>query len=347
MNGFLLSVLEDITANMVTLLLGASVFSLWVFFRFSSFEQRFRHWIHPEKRVLLPSVIEIDVVTHQPTPFLNPLEPHERARIIQFYSRRAKATPHNEKVIRLDSLNPCKVSIVDFFDFLSTNLIVFPANAPIRSFYNQLRIAWDWIRIYPLVRKVFLTVGHPSQFDEVLSHTHLANIVAVSVLLIDSTGRIGIVARSNQVAISSGQFATSSAGTVSEIDLDADNPFIACAIREISEELNLNISTLKFDGIVIPKQKMQPIFLYSAKLSRTWEELWPLIRRARDFSKETKAFYAVPPDKIIDLIITRNFTDTAAFQLFKYANERYPQQRYWKALSGFRRFQIQHYRLGR
>ena len=55
-------------------------------------------------------------------------------------------------------------------------------------------------------------------FNQILAIDELANIVAVSVLLQDSTGRYLIVHRGNKVAISSGNFATSCAGSVSELN---------------------------------------------------------------------------------------------------------------------------------
>jgi 8-oxo-dGTP pyrophosphatase MutT (NUDIX family) len=106
----------------------------------------------------------------------------------------------------------------------------------------------------------------PPTVAGVLQNRALANIVAISVLIVDSEGKIGIIKRTKNVAISSGNFGMACAGTVNEMDFLTEDPFLACAMREIREECNIEVHQIHFDGIVVPKQKMQPIFHYHAEM---------------------------------------------------------------------------------
>lgn len=151
-------------------------------------------------------------------------------------------------------------------------------------------------------------------FNQILAIDELANIVAVSVLLQDSTGRYLIVHRGNKAAISSGNFATSCAGSVSKEDLQDENPFIACAKRELKEELNLECD-LKVDGVVISRQKIQPAVLLSGTLDFTFEETYDAMIAAEDFHEENSELFAVPREKFVGIVKHYQFTDIAAYQL--------------------------------
>jgi 8-oxo-dGTP pyrophosphatase MutT (NUDIX family) len=142
------------------------------------------------------------------------------------------------------------------------------------------------------------------------------------VLLVDSEGKIGIVKRTKKVAISSGTYGMACAGTVNEKDFLEDDPFLACALRETLEECNMELKEIHFDGIVVPKQKMQPIFLYHVKLEDTWENLYPQMKQAQDYAFETESLYAVPLEHSIQFAAQARMTDTAAYQIWRYAKSK-------------------------
>lgn len=172
--------------------------------------------------------------------------------------------------------------------------------------------------VFPLIQHVRSAIGAPQSGLETLMNQHLANPLAVSVLIQDSTGRWGVAARSRRVAVSSGQWGATVAGTVSPHDANApsDNPVFACARREVSEELGINIGTITWDGLIIARQKMQPIALVSSRINRQWKDMIPLIRNARDWSFENAALYAIHSDHLRYVIRHAPLTDAAAYHLW-------------------------------
>ncbi|MFC7443157.1 NUDIX hydrolase [Laceyella putida] len=338
-------VFTNVVANLVTaLIFGVSAYII-LYIRMSGITQTIRRVIHPKQRVFALHDLKINGINRlEVSKFLSPLSEHERDILVKFHAARNGSNPHNGSSIRLDGISPVSndkkeytahISKVGFFDFIATNLTAYPANAPIRSFRSQMATLMRSFRTFGLIQQVVNEVhkyGEPKKVEDVLENRSLANIISVSVLIVDATGRIGIVERTNKVAVSSGNFGATCAGTVGDVDFDADNPFESCGLREIKEELNLDLERLHFDGIVVPKQKMQPIFLYHASIDQTWEELFPIMEQARDISFETQAFYAVPVEDIIKFASHTRMTDTAAYQVWQYAVKNGQDNNWYKTL---------------
>lgn len=339
------NIFENTIANIITaFLFGLSAYVV-LYYRMSGFRQTLRNYIHPKRRVFAihPKRIR-DVEKHEETPFLLPVSLEERDLLVKHYSMRNGSRPHNGIAVRLDSLTyndnsydelNVSVSKVGFYDFIATNLTAYPANSPIQSFRKQISTLSRAIRLFPFIQQVMTSIekyGSPKKVRDVLENKHLANIVAVSVLLIDRDGNLGIVKRTTNVAISSGNFSATCAGTVGDQDFEANDPFLSCALRELIEELNISLETLSFDGIVVPKQKMQPIFLYHAMLDQSWEKLMPKIELARDIRIETQALYSVPKKYAVKFAAKTQMTDTASYQIYHYAKTNGIRSRWYPSL---------------
>jgi hypothetical protein len=67
---------------------------------------------------------------------------------------------------------------------------------------------------------------------------------------------------------------------------------------------------------------MQPIFLYHAELNETWETLYPQILQAKDYAFETESLYAVPLEQSVRFSAQVRMTDTAAYQICRYAESK-------------------------
>ncbi|WP_020373853.1 hypothetical protein [Sulfobacillus thermosulfidooxidans] len=317
MNAFWTAVLEDILANLITtLLIAMGVVGFWLW-RFTGREQRVRQWIPPERRVFRVSATEPTNWLVHATSFVSILRPDETLRLIDWHSQRLHRRPHNGHVVRVEGIDPWRFSTVNFYDFLTTNLTAFPANWPRptgRGWYST----WiHWRSVFPLIRRIREVIGTPQSGEEALMNSHLANPLAISFLIQDATGRWGVVARSQWVAVSAGQWGATVAGTVTPEDLTQfpEHPIAVCARREAQEELNLIIDTIAWDGLVISRQKMQPVALVSARIARRWEDVMPLIAQARDWSFENTALYAIPPESIASVIRQAPLTDAAAYHL--------------------------------
>lgn len=352
----ILGILENAIANLVAIALIAITTYSIIYIKMSGLTKIFWRFLHPEKRVFALQPLTISKIERlKESKFLSPVSKHEQEILVRFYTLSNNVRLFNGISVRLDDLHfldkqkkeaVAKVSKVGFFDFISTNLTVYPANEPVYSLRKQFTSILRSIHSFSIIQQVGSEVhknGRPRNVLDVLQNRHLANIVAVSVLIIDSQGKAGIVQRTKKVAISSGNFGSTCAGTVSETDFLEDNPFTACVVREVKEELNLSIQEMQFDGIVVPKQKMQPIFLYHVHIDQTWEELFPTIQQARDISFETLAFYAVPIEQLIPFAAHCQMTDAAAYQVWQFAKQN-GYQRSWYA-SILRPIRINRFRL--
>lgn len=325
-------VLENLIADLIAAAFIGGVAYLLLYLRMSGVFQKIRRLIHPDERVFFLEGKSIGKLKKtEVSPFHSPITNIERDYLVEFYRKRNGSTQHNGTCVRLDSVSKSaqglemQLSLVDFFDFIATNLTVYPANAPIRSIRNQLATVIHSFRLFTILDRVISEVkkyGSPRKVADVLQNEALANIAAVSVLIVDKEGKIGIVKRTKDVAVSSGSYGMACAGTVNEIDFDADDPFLSCVVRELEEECNIKTNQAYFDGIVVPTQKMQPVFLYHVQLENTWEEHYPQMLQAKDYSFETESLYVVPLEHSVRFATQARMTDTAAYQIKKYAESK-------------------------
>ncbi len=260
-------------------------------------------------------------ITHRRnTLFCSPLKPREQELLISLYSQINGMHPTNNKVVRLDSINPITVSTVGFFDFLTTNLAVFPSNLPRAHTWRQSGSPHRWSEAYALLRTVRSAVGplQVNSIQEVLQNASLANITAVSVMIIDSENRVGIVERPSGLAVASGQYAATATGTVLPEDLRRKNPFSAAACRELKEEVNLDCKLID-DGLVMPRQKMQPIWLFHGHLEERWEDVKDRMLAARDHEREVSRVVPITltdPEQVARAVSDSRMSDTAAYHLW-------------------------------
>ena len=318
--------LRDIFVGVVVNLLTVGVpavtwFMLYTavyYVRRSDFMKDVRRYLRPCDRVIKwdGSVIGYE---EAPTEFVRVLTLEEQEKIL---ARGAKGkTLFNGDCVRLDSVQGgvAKLSRVKFFDFMTTNLVVKPAS---RGKQNVLEYLQEYLEdnevreIRKLERRVTRVTGGQEKktFEDVLAIRELANILTVSVVIEDCTGRVLLVKRGNKVAIASGNFATTCAGSVAVEDLEQGDPILSCAQRELEEELGLKCK-LKIDCLVISKQKLQPAALCIGKIEEKFEDVVETMKNARDFNEENCAVFAVPREQLAGVVKHYQFTDVAAFQL--------------------------------
>jgi|GEM_PF-1697466 len=339
MTDFFYRLTESVTINIATLiLLILTTYCFWVI-KYSGITNWIRQTLHPRRRVYTLDRSDIgDITKLEKTTFKNELTTEEREIVVNFYSSRNNSKPFNGISVRLDDVVITEedkldltISRVEFFDFLSTNLSIYPANSPILSFRNVLLAVRRWWRTFDLITKVKNAVdkyGNIKSFIDVVKIKSLANIITVSILIVDSENKLGIVKRSKKVAISSGHFSVTAAGTLSQEDYETYNPFLSCITREVEEELNLKGIEIVFDEVIISKQKLQPVFCFNAKIDERWEDMIDNIKLAKDFSFETNSIFAVPVNKAIPFVAHTIMTDASAYQIWKYT-EKYHKKTNW------------------
>ncbi len=348
MGSFWSGVLQNLVADV---LIGVSVAGLAVsysYWKFSGVQQRLAVRIpaRPDKRVLAAAAPPEPVRVHvnEPSPFRSPLAGSERAGLIAFYQQLNRSSPHDGRVVRLDGLTPgLSVSKVGFFDLLTTNFTAYPDNIPVRGVLRRLGATLRWLRSRAAMERVAQAAGHggrPQDIAQALANDNMANVAAVSVLLVDEQERAAVARRASRVAVASGRYSATVAGTVAIRDLRQADPFRAAALRECTEEIGLGeagITGLTLDGIVMPRKKMQPVFCYTGRVRGRWEDHSETIGAAPDFEHETDRFELLDlddPRQLARQLSQQEFSETSAFQLWTLGMEMHgpaAMAREWKA----------------
>lgn len=322
-------IIENVLVNVLTVAFTAvtvTVAYLMIYYlQRSKHMKNVRRFIKPVNRIIRSDKSIKSVRVSEVTYFNRILTEDEQRIILQ---KDAKRNLFNGKSVRLDNLTEngdAVLSVVGFFDFMTTNLVIKPSSRSTRTAFSNIYAALfsDTVKeANRLERRIKAAIyGQPrKKFDDILKIKELANIVTVSVLIKDCTGRSLIVRRGKNVAISSGNFAVACTGSVSEEDLYSnENPFIHCAKRELAEEINLECN-LNIDSVVISKQKLQPAVLLSGCIDGKFEDLLNVMTSAIDYSEENESLFAVPSEVLPGIVKKYQFTDVAAFQLINNYN---------------------------
>jgi len=334
-------VADVLLASLITA--AAIVYSYW---RFSGAKQHLANTLlrrRPDRRVLVSSLPDqpLAVQVNPSTPFGSPLTNEERADLVEFYAHVNGSTPFNGRAVRLDQVTPrLAVSQVGFFDLLTTNFTAYPDNIPVAGVFRRLAATRRWLRLRGAMERVSAAAdvggSRPRSVAAALSNTSMANVVAVSVLLADDAGRVAVAYRAGGVAVASGRYSATVAGTVTDTDLEEPDPFLEAALRETREEIGLDVPALSLDALVMPLKKMQPIFCYSGTVVGRWEEYASLIASAPSFRQETARMDLVSVgdlNELTRLLQSGALSETAAYQLWLRGvavHGEIPMQRSWR-----------------
>lgn len=254
---------------------------------------------YPPSRVLISKYIPTTFAVSDTDTYIDIFTPAERNAIVNKYR-----TPNlfDGDCIRLDKIvNGCAyLSPVTFFDFLCCNIV---------GIHNRDIMAW------PKLNNHLAKYGRLDTFEKVLSVNELPNIIGTSTLLHDVNNEYLLVERNTKVSVGSGLFACTSSGSLCLEDMNSINPIIGCGLRELREEMNLQVN-LQLEGICMPIQKMQPIALLTGKVDYPWTQLLQTIITAEDFKKENNRILLVPKNDLLKMISLYSFTDAASFHIF-------------------------------
>lgn len=256
----------------------------------------------PIHRVVKTDKMITNIIWKDSSEFINPFTKEEQETIIKASSTRILT---NDPVFRLESLNngTAKIAQINFFDFMTTNYF----------YSNQNNVSNAKILKKKLLQN--LKDCDTNDFDSILSQKALANPLAISLLLEDFRGNYLFCTRSSSVAVASAEHACSVTASMNLSDFNNTNPFIACAARELYEELGL-YADLSLQQIVISKQKLQPTVLLHGLVRKPFTELCSTMVRARDYNRENCFMHAIPKTKVLRAIRYNDFTDIAAYHVF-------------------------------
>lgn len=326
-------VAEDVVADAIVVA-GAGVLAAGAaFLKFSGAVERIGalHPTRPDRAVIEASEHPLGpLVRSEPSPFTSPLSPHERDDLVSWYLEVNATKAWDGPVVRLDRIHPSPaVSVVGFFDLITTNLTAFPANVRLGGHAARVGALAHWVKLRPSIAKVRdaarLGGRRPTSAGEVLSNSHLANALAVSVLAVDPSGLAMVTRRSAQVAVSSGRWAATAGGTVSVSDLGEADPIRSAAAREMEEETGISGAEMAWAGLILPLRKLQPVASYVAELACPAEVVARLAGGARDYGFETSALGVVDitdPLDVVRFCARSGATEAAAWAVWHEASKR-------------------------
>lgn len=205
-------------------------------------------------------------------------------------------TAFNGSAVRLESLVrredgfvSLSCSCLDFYSFLTSNLLVGSLDITSSTFSNYL--------ICP----------------------YLANALAVSVLVYDSMSVL-LTNRSSEVCLSPNSVGVSVTGGVTSSDFESFDVIHSSVLQELKEELGLEVdcTEVQVEGLYISKDKLQPVAICFVKVL----DLGTLGLRGLDTDFEVDSFIKVPRCALRYLDLNE-CTDTCKFHLNYFIQENF------------------------
>ncbi|MDD3340882.1 MAG: hypothetical protein PHN72_01585 [Bacilli bacterium] len=262
---------------------------------------------------------EIDYYIKQNTTFKSIFDNTDKEKLIEIYYRnKQNSNVFNGVSTRLDKIilnkQNCilEISKVNYFDLITSNMLYFKPNQWLDNCLSEDELNFCKNKIGE-IRGVI--EGH-KKLEDIINNENISNIMAVSVLIEDMDGKIGITKRTSNVSMSSGFVSTSVTGSVDGENYLDDNPLIHCVNKEVFEELGLKINQIELKGLAISKTKLQPIFLFNAKLDDTWENVIQKMKSAKDYKKEIEKFSIVSISDIPGLLTNNELSDATRYHIY-------------------------------
>lgn len=219
-------------------------------------------------------------------------EEFQRDLISSLYS-----SAFNGSTVRLESLKVCSdgsvsltCSPLDFYSFLTSNLLVAPTELTLDTFENYLTCSY------------------------------LANAIAVSVLIYDSTSVL-LVNRGSKLSLSPNLVGVSVTGGVTLADLNSSDCLRSAVQHEVYEELGLFISftDIIVSGLYISKDKLQPVAICFVEVS----DITSLCLCGKDTDFEVQSLEFMSFNALSKLDLTSS-TNTTQFHLMYFILEVLP-----------------------
>lgn len=196
------------------------------------------------------------------------------------------STSFNGSAVRLEGIETSddvinlSLSVLDFYSFLTSNLLVKGIELSSKNLENYLTCPY------------------------------LANILAVSVLVYDSESVL-LAERSSNVALNPSKLGVSVTGGLTSKDLTSDDCLFSAIRSEVKEELGLftEEGDVSISGLYISKDKLQPVIIGFIKV----QDLKDLPLSGCDTDFEVYSWGIVPRAELKNLEL--NSSDTARFHL--------------------------------
>ena len=265
-----------------------------------------------QNTIVLPG--ELSFEKKHTSPFIGVYNDEEVDEIIEIATKGTQTDLYDGECVRLDGIyetdRGLQLSPMNFYDFFCTNILL-----------DRYR---DWVRLCdtPAQRDLLVRLpklikkemgGLPDNLYDVLDCPYLANILAVSTIIKDSTERFLFTRRNTNVAVSAGYTGVSLTGSVDRSDMNSFNPVVACTIREAKEELGIDLypEEVYLHRITLAPNKLQPVALSNVALQFKFEQFDIYDRTIGDTDEENERYLLVHQKDVLDLLDSEIFTEVA------------------------------------
>lgn len=215
----------------------------------------------------------------------------ERDTVVNIYSRGTNMELYDGCSIRLDSISKdndkttLAISKVSFYDFIATNVLLEKYDIILKKCSSKYE--------EELVTRLKNRIDEDEVIeciDLILSRNYLSNVLAISIVLEDREGNVLLVKRGANVAVASNIVGVSVTGVIDESDYEAKNPFLNCALREIKEELGIEVAVddVCIHSLVAGTKRLQPVVLCNVVYDGLLSDILSKLHKTDDFYKENK-----------------------------------------------------------
>lgn len=268
--------------------------------------------------------------------FLPPYDIGTRETIANLYAEYASGMLYDAPTVCLESISSAErygekisLSVGSFYDFVACNIVGREASSGrfVRTAKATGATETTCAMIDELGKSFESYRESLSSFADLFSATRLPNSIAVSVLVYDENGTCLLSKRTNNVIIAKNFGGVTATGTLEPTDLATysaagfDDPFCACAARELQEETSLLYPAAAFEleGMAVGRSKLQPIALVSVASPHKLDSIFELddTDGALD-QKELKRIVPISRDRLRKMMRTHDMTEAAIYHISRH-----------------------------
>ena len=276
-----------------------------------------------------------------PTRFKPPYSQELREKLALQYIEYAGGVGYDGPMVCLEGISKegihgrtAYLSISGFYDFVNCNLIGREAQDPQAKIYRYFKVGGADREILDATSLLGANFAAEKEritsFEDFLETTCLPNAMAVSILVHDENDNYLLSRRTSNVLLSKGFYGVTASGSVDPGDLanmpqdgkGGLDPFCACAARELAEEIKLGIpdGNFHFKGLVVGKEKLQPIALVDALYPRVFPDQFKVYDPSEgDPDAEVAKIVAVPQSSLAKMPDKYEMTEASARHIMLHA----------------------------
>lgn len=221
-----------------------------------------------------------------------------------------------------------KLSVGSFYDFALANVIGREASDADARIIRSMRasgVSDDLCEIVELLGFGYARAKQSSKsFEQLVLTPYLPNTIATSILVFDEVGNFLLSKRTDNVIIGKRFGGVSATGTVDPGDLIAadgvtfDDPFCACASRELNEETGLSFpsSAFRMRGFVAGHAKLQPIAIVDVMSEAPLDRSFDIhLGNEKQDEAELLRLVSIPKSRLPHMIETHDMTEASAYHI--------------------------------